>query len=123
MLFRSGASLAEGTSVRLSDTILRNVGEWGRNPCFILFWLFCIITLMLLMIKDRFEALSEHLIFLLVACLPFAWYIAVRNHSYIHYFFTYKEMTVFAFAIMCFFVKSLWGTQREGGTFLQREAA
>lgn len=113
VLFRSGASLAEGEYIPLSNTILRNVGEWVRNPCFILFWLFCVTALLLLMRKNRFEALGEHLIFLLIACLPFAWYIVVRNHSYIHYFFTYKEMVIFAFAIMCFFTKSFSAAHEE----------
>jgi len=74
-------------------------------------WLFCITTLVLHLKRDQFELLRKHLIFLPIAFLPFAWNIAVRNHSYIHYFFTYKELTIFAFAIMCFFKISISSAQ------------
>lgn len=107
VLVRSGSVLEEGVPIPLLDTILRNVGEWARNPCVILSWLFCLVTLMLLFKNGTFDNLGRHLIFLLVAGLPLAWYIVVRNHSYVHYFFTYKEMVIFAFAIMCFFTKSI----------------
>ena len=115
VLFRSGAVLENAVPVSLSDTILRNVGEWVKNPCFILFWLFCIVMLALILKKDCFEFMAKHLIFLIIAFMPFAWYIAVRNHSYVHYFFTYKELVVFAFAVMCFFVKSLPTGLKRGG--------
>lgn len=110
--FRSGTVLAEGDTIRLSDVYLRNLGEWARSPFFLLFWLFCVAAVVLLLKKDRFSHLRENLIFLPVACLPLAWYLMARNHSYIHFFFTFKELTIFAFALMCFFTKSLWEALR-----------
>lgn len=115
VLFRSGAMLEDAVPISLSDTILRNVGEWAKNPFIILFWLFCVATLALIMKRDCFESMAKHLIFLTIAFMPFAWYIVVRNHSYVHYFFTYKELVVFAFAIMSFFVKSMSTGQQGGG--------
>lgn len=115
ILLRSGTVLEDGAPVPLSDTILRNVGEWVKNPFFILSWLFCLVSLVLIMKRNCFECLAKHLIFVVIAFMPFAWYTAVRNHSYVHYFFTYKELVVFAFAAMCFFVKSMSTEQQRGG--------
>lgn len=36
-----------------------------------------------------------------IACYPFFWYIVFRNHSYIHYWFTYREIGISIFAIGC----------------------
>jgi hypothetical protein len=38
---------------------------------------------------------------LFIALMPFAWYFVVSNHSYIHFWFTYRELLIFFFAIMC----------------------
>ena len=38
-----------------------------------------------------------------LALLPFLWYLAVGNHSYVHHWFTYRTLVVSAFAILCIF--------------------
>lgn len=38
--------------------------------------------------------------FIVVACMPFAWYFVTANHSYIHFWFTYRELAIFIFAIL-----------------------
>lgn len=38
-----------------------------------------------------------------LALLPFLWYMAVGNHSYVHHWFTYRTLAVSAFAILCAF--------------------
>lgn len=48
---------------------------------------------------DCFSALRRGLMF--IACYPFFWYIVFRNHSYIHYWFTYREIGISIFAIGC----------------------
>lgn len=40
----------------------------------------------------------------LISMMPFAWYIVLNNHSYIHYVFTFRSMGVAVFALSCFFV-------------------
>lgn len=36
---------------------------------------------------------------LLTACMPVAWYLLVANHSYIHYWYTFRILTVSIFAV------------------------
>lgn len=38
---------------------------------------------------------------LLVACMPFAWYMVTVNHSYIHFGYTHKEWMITAWALGC----------------------
>ena len=39
----------------------------------------------------------------ILALLPFLWYMAMGNHSYIHHWFTYRTLAMSAFAILCMF--------------------
>lgn len=45
----------------------------------------------------------KDLIFLVTALMPFAWYMVVKNHSYIHSWFTYRILgiTVFSILMLC----------------------
>lgn len=57
--------------------------------------------------KNLLKAKKEHSLtvkwifpFLLVAFAPIVWYIAAGTHSYIHYWFTYRELCVSIFAVL-----------------------
>ena len=43
----------------------------------------------------------------LISLLPFMWYIAFQNHSYVHNFFTYRELVIFVFGIGCLITTAL----------------
>ncbi len=45
------------------------------------------------------------ILFLCLCLLPFAWYIIASNHSYIHNWFTYRELIITAFSGMCMFAR------------------
>ncbi len=45
--------------------------------------------------------LKEILPFLFMAVIPFLWYFVVSNHSSIHFWFTFRELLIFFFAIFC----------------------
>lgn len=42
-----------------------------------------------------------------IACIPFVWYLAAGTHSYIHYWFTYRELCISVFALLAGAVKFL----------------
>lgn len=46
--------------------------------------------------------------FIIVACMPFAWYFVLSNHSYIHSFFTHRELSVSCLALL-FYLTSFCG--------------
>ena len=41
--------------------------------------------------KDTYDIIF---IYLLIGIIPFAWYALLRNHSYYHAFFTYRNLLV-----------------------------
>ena len=51
----------------------------------------------------------------IVACYPFFWYAVLTNHSYIHNWFTYRELaiTVFAVGMLYFVISSEENRQEE----------
>ena len=57
----------------------------------------------LIKIKDNisFNKFKETIPFLLIGITPFLWYLFASNHSFIHYWMTYRILFVFFFAIMC----------------------
>ena len=38
---------------------------------------------------------------ILISLIPFAWYFVMSNHSYIHYWMTYRELLIFWLAMFC----------------------
>lgn len=48
--------------------------------------------------KINVEKLVE---FAFIAMIPFIWYALTKNHSYIHYFFAHRELTVTVLAVLC----------------------
>ena len=49
----------------------------------------------------RFQLKKEMLLgTVLAACIPFVWYRLTVNHSYIHYYFTCKELVIFFYGIV-----------------------
>jgi len=47
-----------------------------------------------------FETLKNASPILLIALFPFVWYLCLKNHSYIHSFFTFRTLSVFWLAIL-----------------------
>ncbi len=53
--------------------------------------------------------------YLLVLLMPFAWYMVMFNHSWIHYWFTYRTLCISVFASQCILLR-LQGAVEGGGS-------
>lgn len=51
---------------------------------------------------DKINFISNS-VFIIIACMPFVWYFIMSNHSYIHSFFTHRELAVSCLAILFYF--------------------
>ena len=49
-------------------------------------------------------------VFLLIACMPFVWYIIMSNHSYIHAYFTHRELAISCMAVL-FYLRTVCDKQ------------
>ena len=101
LLFRT--SVSEFSRI---DVILLNLSVYKHKSYLIIF---CIIAAYyakrIINSKEKIKManLKRLLPFLLMAILPFLWYFFASNHSYIHFWFTYRELFIFFFAILCSF--------------------
>lgn len=51
-------------------------------------------------VKEYQTFLKGMIPFVIIAIAPFVWYVAAGMHSYIHYWFTYRELCVSVFAVL-----------------------
>lgn len=51
--------------------------------------------------------------FFLIALMPFAWFCVLGNHSYTHYWFTYRELGITCFALLAYLAELPYLLKRE----------
>lgn len=116
--YRTGTEVtaAEGTAATgLFQVLSKNLGVYLTPGYLVLFGLLLVLFLGLLLYKkyrfapERSSLASLALLFL----VPFGWYLVLQNHSSVHYWMTYRDLTVAVFAIVSFLSFSL---QKNGGT-------
>lgn len=98
VLLRVGAAESE-VKVNFLKVVLKNIG--ANKLCLL------IVTLVFVgMIfygtrdKHRIDFKKVDVGVFLCAILPFLWYLVVSNHSYIHYWFTYRILAISIYAIL-----------------------
>ena len=63
--------------------------------------------------RQKKEKIKFFLPYMIVGAYPFVWYFILKNHSYIHSFFTYREFTIALYACLVSIVS--WDTFAAGG--------
>lgn len=102
---RSSLHDASGMTFSILDVLNLNIEAFLKNPIIILAIIFLVMQLILAYkygLKENYY--SSIIIFVSIAILPFIWYIGASNHSFIHFWFTYKELIITAFSIFCLVV-------------------
>ena len=112
-LFKSAMSAAESRSSasafseeisRLSP-IREAFKTMFTGPVWLIFVLAIIIVVVLLIIrklKINREKIVKNIWMFIIAVIPLAWYVVFANHSISHTFFTFRSLSVFVFAVMCY---------------------
>ena len=87
--------------------IFKNIQVLIKYPILILGIIILIYYIMCFVRSKKESKLSiiECVPFAIIAVAPICWYIAAGTHSYIHYWFTYRELCVSVFAILTAIVK------------------
>lgn len=85
--------------IHTGEVLCRNIAVLC-NPMYVCMFVCAMVMIWKNANKNRSLYLSEYEILLLfgVGCLPFLWYLCVGNHSYIHYWMTYKSLSITIFA-------------------------
>lgn len=96
VLLRVGAVETEATYSVL-DVIRKNLG--ANKLCLLAVIIFSVAMLIRAAVrKQSVDFGNVNVSLILCAALPFAWYIVVSNHSYIHFWFTYRILAVSIYA-------------------------
>ena len=98
-----------GTNISILEVFERNFGALMNDP-FPAFLGLGVIALLSLLIVHRKNFSPTREIFLtfgLIALMPLLWYAVVKNHSWIHSYMTYRDLTILLFSLSCFFITSL----------------
>lgn len=96
VLLRVGA-VENGLQVSALQAIIKNIG--ANKMCLILLVVVFVVILGFGIWKKWTIALKNvNIGVLLCGILPFMWYIVVSNHSYIHYWFTYRILAISIYA-------------------------
>ena len=84
------------------DVILTNLSTMFETPIkgiFLIVGFILVVCLIIKMVKHR-KLYLKSFHYLLIAVMPFVWYMVMANHSYVHFWFTYRNLSVFIFAIL-----------------------
>ena len=96
-----------GEKVNYIQVIYKNMQVLMKYPILILGIVILIYYIMYLFRAKKANKLSviEYVPFAIIAIAPICWYMVAGTHSYIHYWFTYRELCVCAFALLTGVVK------------------
>lgn len=103
-------SFAKGDKVfGLLDVLRRNIdpNAFALQIILLLFFIFIIISFA----RKTFRADTRYIPIAGAALLPLVWYAALPNHSYIHSFMTYRDLSIFVFAISTIGMMALTGNK------------
>ena len=106
LLYRMGNTQVEAEKPAIVDVgnmLILNFVPLLKTPALLAFVLFALglILLRLRKLKRKVPLTSYGSValgLLLLCASPFVWYLVFLNHSYLHFWFTFRELTIFAFA-------------------------
>ncbi|XME02902.1 hypothetical protein QYZ88_001620 [Lachnospiraceae bacterium C1.1] len=79
-----------------------NFNNWTNSPITQLLIIFVIVAFLYVILRGKDVAIRNSIfIFLPIMLIPFVWYICIGNHSFVHNWFTYKELIIFGFVLSC----------------------
>lgn len=94
-----------GTNITPFSIIAKNLNAALTLPYFILLLVVIFIYFAYIFIKLKVKITKQKLLkivlYLLISCMPFAWFIVASNHSYLHAFFTHRILIITVFGILC----------------------
>ena len=98
-------SLANGARVFTRLEALRlNCNVLFKEPIIYIWMIVLVVGIIYALIHHRFSDDSKYLLvlsFLIISYFPFLWYCVLTNHSCIHFWFTFRNLSITVFALSC----------------------
>ena len=105
----------EGPAITVIGAATRSFNALKEGPIKFILIAFFIYFLYLIFLKKKkfiFEKITL-IVFLFIGLLPFLWYAIACNHSMMHNYLAYRELTITLFAIFALFIESIPNLKRK----------
>jgi len=102
-------SLAGDNDLGIAAAVWKNMKAFLKTPVTVAAFLLVVVLMVVIVLRLRRggrTGLGFAVPFCMLILLPFLWYAATVNHSFIHYFFTNKSLAVTAFAGLCLLMRT-----------------
>jgi hypothetical protein len=100
------SSTAENTILNKQEVIQKN-SDLIFNDFTLKIFLVILILWLILLVLYRKNKIVNMLPILTVSLYPFIWYSVLKNHSYMHFWFTYRSLGVTVFTLLSFMAYSI----------------
>ncbi len=100
------SSTAENTILNKQEVIQKN-SDLIFNDFTLKIFLVILILWLILLVLYRKNKIVNMLPILTVSLYPFIWYSVLKNHSYMHFWFTYRSLGVTVFTLLTFMAYSI----------------
>lgn len=99
---------SEGITYTIGNAIKSNLLAAEIQPAIMIIVICVVILALFILIKNisTFN-ITKFVIYFLISCLPFIWYIFVTEHSCFHFWMTYRDLSVTFFALIIFVIELL----------------
>ncbi|MDD3281187.1 MAG: hypothetical protein PHC83_06410, partial [Bacteroidales bacterium] len=79
------------------DAVLVNINmlPWGYINS-----LLCVLLILVVSFFNK-KGIKKAFLFLIIACIPYIWYFVLANHSFLHWWFTYRAQAI---TVSCLFI-------------------
>lgn len=105
VLYRTSSQVND-VEISKVDTIIKNIDKYIEGIDIKLILMIIVLTLILFIIMKKKNSINM-LPTLIVAFYPIVYYLVMTNHSFIHFWFTYRNLTVSCFAILSFILYTI----------------
>lgn len=109
ILLRASARGYDMEELSAATVLIKNISVLMKWPYLLLF-IIIILVLCLMKKKCSFKMQLENTIpYVIIAIMPIVWLVVKSNHSYIHYWFTFRELSISIMAVIVGVMESMIG--------------
>lgn len=93
------------------NVVIRQLGSAIQKWWLLIVLLMCILWVVYVLKKKRIQW-NLLMTFMFISVYPLIWYFLLKNHSYIHCWFTYRELAISNFAMLSYIMLEICGEKK-----------
>ncbi len=130
-IYRLGDEKTNVIKLTIEDVLKVNIKQWGKYVpkiliAIIITYIIIGIAIEIYLRKNKIQDNKkinylQTTIFILISIFPIIWYGVIKNHSYVHSFFTYRNLSIFILNIQLAIITFLGMHEENMFTKLKKE--